>query len=175
MDNCSTTNQYSDVLNSDGTVNRDKCFKGSEIYSKMKNFNFNEYSNYKSKEYYNYINDHFIEYSFPVNYSELSFDQICKNTEYSLKEQQKFAGRIFNNSVDNKGLLIYHGLGSGKTQTSIIIGEAFKFRNTDGNQIPNRADSYVLIIVPASLTEQYYSEILGRLDSQTGKVKSASG
>ena len=50
------------VLNSDGTVNRDKCFKGSEIYSKMKNFNFNDYSNYKSKEYYNYINDHFIEY-----------------------------------------------------------------------------------------------------------------
>lgn len=167
--------QYSDILDTDGKIIKDKLFRGADVYPPMKDFHFNDYIKYNSVGYYNYINEKFSKFSFPIEYSNLTFNQICKGDTYSLKEQQKFAARIFNTHTDNKGILIYHGLGSGKTQTSIIIGEAFKFRNIDGNQIPGRSDTYVLIVVPASLTDQYYNEIIGSLDSLTGRIKSAAG
>jgi superfamily II DNA or RNA helicase len=69
-------------------------------------------------------------------------------------------------------MLIYHGLGSGKTQTSIVIGEAFKFLKTDNNIIPGRQETRVFIVVPAALQDQYYAEIVGRYES--GMIQSAS-
>ena len=141
---------------------------------KYKKFNLNDYRNYKSKEYYTWINNNLNEYSFPSNYLSKSFEDICENVDYSLKPQQKLAGRILNTAVDNNGMLVYHGLGSGKTQTSIVIGEAFKFRNSKGGTIiPGRSDTNVLIVVPANLVEQYYSELIGYVEN--GEIKSASG
>ena len=143
-----------------------------KIYNKK--FDVNDYKNYKSREYYSWINKSFENYSFPLDYSLQTFDDICNSVDYSLKPQQKFAGRIFNTLVDNKGILIYHGLGSGKTQTSIVIGEAFKFRNVKGGKIiEGRTDTVVLIVVPAALVDQYYLEILGNVENDV--IKSASG
>ena len=150
-----------------------KPFDGISIYPKIKNVHFNDYLEYKNEEYYSLINEYFGDYSFPEDYSELSFEDICRAGEYSLKQQQKFAGRIFNTHVDNRGMLIYHGMGSGKTQTSIVIGEAFKHKSVTMKEIPGRTPSYVLIVVPASLTEQYFSELVGRYVNN--KVESASG
>jgi superfamily II DNA or RNA helicase len=161
----------------------EKCFKGEEVYPKMKGFGINDYSVYKSKDYYSFINENMEEYSFNKDYPELTFKDICESGDYSLKQQQKFAGRIFNTHVENRGILIYHGLGSGKTQTSIVIGEAFKSKAVDGKPIVTkpvkgepynaRSPQHVLIVVPASLVKQYYSEIIGFIDA--GKIKSAAG
>jgi hypothetical protein len=172
---CNYDNQYyTDVIDSECNLLVNNCFNGEEVYPPMKDFNFRNFLNYKSKNYYEYINSKFDKYSFPPDYKSLTFDDICDSKDYSLKQQQKFAGRIFNTHVDNNGILIYHGLGSGKTQTSIVIGEAFKFRNAVNNErIPGRTDTRVLIVVPASLVEQYYSEIIGFIED--GKIKSASG
>lgn len=148
--------------------------QNESVYPMMKNFNVNSYKNYKNKDYYTWINNSFKNYSFPESYKQNTFQQICDNENYSLKPQQKFAGRIINTFTDNKGILIYHGLGSGKTQTGIVIGEAFKFRNVKGNKIiPGRTDTTVLIVVPAALVEQYYSEIIGHVEN--GLIKSATG
>ena len=179
MSNCNKYNQYyTDIFDKDGKLITSKCFKGNEIYSSK--FNFNNYVKYKNKEYYYWIDTNFNEYSFPEedynseSYSpEDAYNSICESKVYSLKPQQKFAGRIFNTHVENRGMLIYHGLGSGKTQTSIIIGEAFKFRNVENDIIRGRAETRVFIVVPASLKEQYYREIIGKLES--GQIKSASG
>ena len=160
---------YSDVIGDDGLPDKSKYFDGESIYPKLKSVSFNNFKNYKSKEYYSYINEGFKEYSFPEDYSTKTFADICESGEYSLKPQQKFAGRIFNTNVDNTGILIYHGLGSGKTQTSIVIGEAFKFRGVNGIPLNCRSEKHVLVVVPASLTEQYYSEIVGYIDN--GKIK----
>ena len=149
----------------------DSTLFNKNVYSK--NFSINDYIKYKSGDYYTWINNSFKEYSFPPDYSEKTFTELCENTDYSLKPQQKFAGRIMNTFTDNKGLLIYHGLGSGKTHTSIIIGEAFKFRNVNDSINNNRADTHVLIVVPAALVDQYYSEIIGKIEN--GKIRSASG
>jgi hypothetical protein len=145
-----------------------------KVYSNFTNFNLNDYLNYKSRDYYTWINNNLQDYSFPGNYRSQTFESLCENVDYSLKPQQKFAGRIFNTLVDNTGMLIYHGLGSGKTQTSIVIGEAFKFRNVKGNvPIAGRSDTVVLIVVPAALVDQYYSEIIGNIENDV--IKSASG
>ena len=172
--NCRNYNQYyDDIINESGQIDPNKCFNGSLVYQNVDNYHFNDFLNYKSKDYYDFINKNFDRYSFPENYSELTYEQICEQQKYSLKPQQKFAGGIFNTHVQNNGLLIFHGLGSGKTQTSIVIGEAFKFKDINGSIIPGRTDSRILIVVPASLTDQYYSEIIGFIDN--GVIKSASG
>ena len=165
---------YSDVIDDSGKIIPSKFFN-KKVYNNFSKQNVNNYKNYKSKEYYSWINKSFAkDYSFPPDYASQTFENLCENNSYSLKPQQKLAGRIFNTLVDNKGLLIYHGLGSGKTQTSIVIGEAFKFRNVIGNTpITGRADSVVLIVVPAALVDQYYSEIVGNVEN--GIIKSASG
>jgi superfamily II DNA or RNA helicase len=160
---------YSDVVVNGKIINA-KCFKGS-IYNK--NFNVNSYNKYNGPGYYSWINENFKEYAFPEEkLEEYDADAICNPDKYTLKPQQKFVARVMNTHVQNKGLLVYHGLGSGKTQTSIIIGEAFKFRNTEGSIINNRADTHVFIVVPLALVEQYYSEIIGRVEN--GNLKSAT-
>ena len=176
---CDNYNQYyTDIVDKEGNLITSRCFKGNEIYSKK--FNFNNYTSYKNQEYYHWINTNFQEYSFPQedyeteDYSpEVAYNSICESSVYSLKPQQKFAGRIFNTYIENRGMLIYHGLGSGKTATSIIIGEAFKFRDIKSVVINGRADTRVFIVVPAILKDQYYREIIGKIEK--GNLSSASG
>jgi hypothetical protein len=164
---------YSDVVDEEGKIVPSKFFN-KKVYNNFISKEVNSYNNYKSKDYYSWINKSFEkDYSFPSDYSSKTFEELCENVDYSLKPQQKLAGRVFNTLVDNKGILIYHGLGSGKTQTSIVIGEAFKFRNIKGAIISGRTDSVVLIVVPAALVDQYYSEIVGNIEN--GTIKSASG
>jgi superfamily II DNA or RNA helicase len=167
---CVNYNQYYSDVVINGKVINDKCFKGSSIYKKT--FNINNYQNYNGKDYYSWINSNFKEYAFPDESLE-EYTTICNPAKYALKPQQKFVARVLNTNVQNTGLLVYHGLGSGKTQTSIIIGEAFKFRNTNGGIINNRADTRVFIVVPVALVDQYYAEIIGRIED--GTIKSATG
>ena len=168
---CDKYNQYySDVVEND-TLIPDKCFKGSIVYKP--DFNFNNYQTYKSKDYYKWINKTMVDYSFKPDYANKTFDNLCNVNNFSLKPQQKLAARIINTHVKNNGMLVYHGLGSGKTITSIIVGEAFKFKAVSGNIISGRTDTLVLIVVPSSLIEQYYSEIIGNIDA--GIIKSATG
>ena len=176
MENCNKFNQYFTDIVIDGEL---KCFDG-KMYPQGKNFNVNSYKKYNNTGYYTWINDNFSDYAFPdedydaADYSpEKAFAKNCESTVYSLKPQQKFAGRIFNTNTDINSMLVYHGLGSGKTQTSIVIGEAFKFRKTDSAIIPGRAEARVLIVVPAALQQQYYAEIIGKYED--GIIKSAPG
>lgn len=178
MNDCNEYNQYvSDIYDEFGKIDPSKCFKGSTVYPKLKSVNFNNFKEYKSKEYYAWINQNLPQYAFTSDYSTKTFDDLCESKDFSLKPQQKFAGRIMNTHTTNNGMLIYHGLGSGKTITSLVIGEAFKFRSVkpvNGSDIiPGRTDAPVLIIVPASLVEQYFNEIVGNINN--GVIKSATG
>jgi hypothetical protein len=114
---CDIYNQYYTDVILNGKIVNGRCFKGSEIYKNVKSFRVNSYKHYKSDEYYTWINDSFKQYAFPdqkfndAGYnSDAVYDSICNSKEYSLKPQQKFAARVMNTHVDNKGLLVYHGL-----------------------------------------------------------------
>ena len=136
------------------------------VYKRFDRFHINDPERYNAKEYYSWINKNFSQYKFPENYKDKTEAELCNIEEYSLNPQQRFAGRIFNTYVQNHGMIVYHGLGSGKTQTSIVIGEAFKYRSVNNQEIPGRANQMVYIVVPKSLIKQYYSEFIGKIGSR---------
>ena len=92
-------------------------------------------------------------FTFSADYIDETNNEICKTNKFSLKPQQKFAGQFMNPATNFNNTLIYHGLGSGKTCTSIIIGEAFK----------NATKTKLLYVVPAPLVNQVTEEIIGQL------------
>ncbi len=79
-----------------------------------------------------------------------SFD--CKNTKNTktLLPHQLRVKEFFNHYFQDRGLLLYHGLGSGKTITSIISG--FNPKN-------NKSSQKIVVLTPASLKDNYKAEI----------------
>jgi hypothetical protein len=78
----------------------------------------------------------------------LSCDDLGKEGgEVNLLTHQKIVRDYINLYTPYRGLLLYHGLGAGKTATSISIAEGFK------------SASKVIIMTPASLKRNYLEEI----------------
>ncbi len=134
-------------------------------------YSFNDAFKYKIVEMKKYIEKYFIN-----NYKHKNSPFIFKpdyynvNTEsagFSLSPPQKFCGQFISNQTDFPGLLLYHGLGSGKTISSILIAEAVKgkYINEGIIEIKNRKynNKYcsVTIVVPINIIDQYISDIIG--------------
>lgn len=141
---------------------------------------------YTPKQTYDYVdfyfsNDKFKDDSpfvYQSDFKEKTTEEICDNTSFELKPQQKFLGKFITPETDFPGILVYHKLGSGKTCTSIVIGEAMKSRvieenNQLSNTIPGRSPFRVYVVVPKSVKEQYYEEIIGKI--KDGTIMSCSG
>ena len=73
----------------------------------------------------------------------------CERKEgaFSLLTHQKIVRDYMNLNTPYRGLLLYHGLGSGKTCSSIAIAEGLKNKNR------------VIIMTPASLRPNYIEEL----------------
>ena len=80
---------------------------------------------------------------------ELSCDKKtgAKDMDFSLLTHQKIVRDYINLYTPYRGLLLYHGLGSGKTCSSIAIAEGLKH------------DKKVLVMTPASLETNYMEEL----------------
>jgi superfamily II DNA or RNA helicase len=61
---------------------------------------------------------------------------------------QKFIGAYLNNNNPYRGLLLYHGLGSGKTMTAIATAEGMKDERD------------IIVLTPASLRDNFIGEII---------------
>ena len=70
-----------------------------------------------------------------------------RSQKFSLLTHQKIIRDYLNTHSPYRGLLVYHGLGSGKTCSSIAIAEGFK------------TDRQIIIMTPASLQMNYRSEL----------------
>ena len=98
----------------------------------------------------NFINSLFEPYRQEIqeNKESISCDNIGQtNTDFSLLTHQKIVRDYLNLYTPYRGLLLYHGLGSGKTCTSIAIAEGMK----DSKR--------VIIMTPASLRANYIEEL----------------
>lgn len=117
--------------------------------------NSTQFTNDKLMEYmdknYNDFPDGKNPFSFSKSYINETSDELCNKKGFSLGPQQKLAGQLINPNTNFKNMLIYHGLGSGKTCTGMIIGQAFA----------NKKDKEIMFVVPAALESQYYDEIIG--------------
>jgi hypothetical protein len=98
----------------------------------------------------NFINSLFEPYrqELQSNKDSISCDDIGNtNSDFSLLTHQKIVRDYMNLYTPYRGLLLYHGLGSGKTCTSIAIAEGMK----DAKR--------VIIMTPASLRANYIEEL----------------
>lgn len=98
----------------------------------------------------NFINSIFEPYKREMenNSENISCDNIGKtSTSFSLLTHQKIVRDYLNLYTPYRGLLLYHGLGSGKTCTSIAIAEGMKDAK------------HVIIMTPASLRANYIGEL----------------
>jgi len=98
----------------------------------------------------NFINSLFEPYRIELqeNKESISCDTIGKtSSSFSLLTHQKIVRDYINLYTPYRGLLLYHGLGSGKTCTSIAIAEGMK------------ESKCVFILTPASLQANYREEL----------------
>ena len=98
----------------------------------------------------NFINSLFEPYKRELeeNKESISCDNIGKtSSDFSLLTHQKIVRDYMNLYTPYRGLLLYHGLGSGKTCTSIAIAEGMKDSKS------------IIILTPASLRANYVGEL----------------
>ena len=105
-----------------------------------------------NREYFvNFVNTMFRKYSRQLEKDgkEMTCDSLkkSKGKDFSLMTHQQIVRDYINIYTPYRGLLLYHGLGAGKTCASIAIAEGIK----DTNQ--------VIIMTPASLRMNYISEL----------------
>ena len=120
---------------------------------------YNDLEVFNNKNFLKFIKDNYSDdtyngdspFTFKDNYINEENNELCDQSEFSLKPQQKFLGQIISPNTNIKNSLIFHGLGSGKTCTSLVIGEAFK----------DKTCKNLIYVVPAPLVNQYYEEIIG--------------
>jgi len=98
----------------------------------------------------NFINSVFEKYREEIqeNKENISCDDIGNtSSDFSLLTHQKIVRDYINLYTPYRGLLLYHGLGSGKTCTSIAIAEGMK------------NSKRIIIMTPASLRANYIEEL----------------
>jgi len=81
------------------------------------------------------------------NEDTISCDSRSQNDEFDLLTHQRIVRDYLNLYTPYRGLLLYHGLGSGKTCTSIAIAEGMK------------TNKRVYVLTPASLKMNFFSEM----------------
>jgi superfamily II DNA or RNA helicase len=106
-----------------------------------------KYPNLKKKKFISLTAKKFNEFKIKKK-EKKTFKDICFPIKYELQKQQKFLGEYINPKTPYRDLLIYHGIGTGKTCTSINIAEQWK--NTHK----------IIVVTPASLVNNYKKELL---------------
>ena len=107
----------------------------------------NYYMNNREK-FINFINQLFMRYHEEISSQkeQLSCDPSSKS-DFSLLTHQKIVRDYLNIYTPYRGLLLYHGLGSGKTCSSISIAEGLKTHKN------------IIVMTPASLRRNYVEEL----------------
>ena len=121
----------------------------AQMYPKKENNNIvasGYYMNNREK-FVNFITSLFEKYKREIKSLEKSFSCDDRDEDFTLLTHQKIVTDYMNIYTPYRGLLLYHGLGSGKTCTSIAIAEGMK----------NNKKSVVL--TPASLSTNYMEEL----------------
>jgi hypothetical protein len=129
----------------DETITRRLPKKSPPIIIKVPSYYMNN-----REIFINFINSLFEPYrqELQSNKENISCDDIGNtSSDFSLLTHQKIVRDYMNLYTPYRGLLLYHGLGSGKTCTSIAIAEGMK----DAKR--------VIIMTPASLRANYIEEL----------------
>jgi len=105
-------------------------------YPDHNNPNFSQEISQKSEFFYNKTN-------FNINTNP------CSN-EFELGEQQIFLKNFINNRTPYKGLILYHGVGTGKTCSAITLSENFRdmYEYAPESERKNKKNKKIIILTP---------------------------
>ena len=95
----------------------------------------------------NFISSLFEPYKEEISKDKGVISCDSKNAEFSLLTHQKIVRDYINLYTPYRGVLLFHGLGSGKTCSSIAIAEGIKTENQ------------IVVMTPASLRVNYIEEL----------------
>jgi len=137
-----TTNE---IGQDDGIIYKNnKLLSNGPLIEKLNaNENYLEYENYVmpySSDFIKFINTKFSNYNLSKNNENINSNNPLKYQEF-IKEYMKFG-------TPYRGILINHGLGSGKTRSCIMVSETFR-----------NAGLQILFLGPASLKNNYIEEL----------------
>ena len=125
---------------------------GDRIYPKEAPINYKVSSYYMNNReiFVNFINSLLEPYKEELksDMESISCDNIGRGSDnFSLLTHQKIVRDYMNLYTPYRGLLLFHGLGSGKTASSIAIAEGMKTRKK------------IIVMTPASLRRNYIEEL----------------
>jgi hypothetical protein len=103
------------------------------------------------KGFYKFITTEFLPYQLPVQLRDEINPNACK-TASSLQtyKYQQFVRDYMRQASPYRGVLVYHGLGSGKTCTSIAAAEA----------LYSQSDKKIIVMTPKALKENFIDQLM---------------
>ena len=103
------------------------------------------------KGFYRFITTEFLPYQLPVQLHDEINPNACK-TASSLQtyKYQQFVRDYMRQASPYRGVLVYHGLGSGKTCTSIAAAEA----------LYSQSDKKIIVMTPKALKENFIDQLM---------------
>jgi superfamily II DNA or RNA helicase len=98
----------------------------------------------------NTITKEFKKYKLPISNEKM--EDFCLPKKFSLQPQQQFLPELLKYKDSpwntNRGILVYHQIGAGKTCTAISVAETFKNKKN------------IVVVLPASLIGNFKNELL---------------
>ena len=88
-----------------------------------------------------------IYHKYEISAKKKSFKEICYPKSFELQKSQEFVSQYINPDTDYKSILLFHGIGSGKTCSAVRIGEEW------------RGIRKIVVVVPASLKGNFRNEL----------------
>lgn len=101
-----------------------------------------------SRRFSKFITTTFSDFALPPRPSKLNYEA-CSTLEVRIYEYQKFIREYMRQASPYRGILVYHGLGSGKTCTSIATAEA----------LYGKSNKKIIVLTPISLQENFINEL----------------
>ena len=137
-----------DDIDMEQLIGDSKLISRLPVRDKKVLYRANSYYMNNREAFVNFVNKLFKPFKndFESSQSSISCDR-PKDAEFSLLTHQKVVRDYLNLYTPYRGLLLYHGLGSGKTCSSIAIAEGMK------------TDKQIIVMTPASLRMNYLQEL----------------
>ncbi len=146
---------YNEYLKHKEKQNREELLENSddnEMYPLLEDPNFNS-KIYQKKEFKD-GNEYTERTREDIDKIEETTEKICNNIEFELLPHQKFIKNFLSFQTPYNSLLIYHGLGTGKTCSSIGVAEEYR---TYSNQMG--IDKKIIVVASKYVQENYKKQL----------------
>jgi superfamily II DNA or RNA helicase len=147
------------LLESLKLVIHEKSLKDKDLKKSIKNYKKKKYNYYPNITDYNnyedYIKEITLRKEFNIHHIPKNKKSSCNKETFELAPHQLFLKNLFNTSTPYNGILIFHGVGVGKTCSGVSIAENFK-----------NSERKTIILAPEKIQEGWNKNIF---DPKKGK------